>query len=286
MKQPLSLEQMAHRLRLRGLSVEDEEQLRKLLFDHNYYRLSGYFRQFQVDPRSGDDAFEPLVTLQHVRDAYDFNNELTALLSPCLSRVELLLRSRFAYKAAHHFGPLAWYLDEENYLDAMPGRERYLEHLTDEIVRDKSPVTQRYVKGEDASGLPIWVAVEIATFGTLSKMLMHLRDTTAAREVADSLSYPWGIFQQSVHSVSVLRNRCAHHGQIWQRRMTISAPLDKKSAHRRREPAHDPQGPYPTILALKNLLRGADSQDPDVKRLEDFLAGSAHLGGVLFPKPR
>lgn len=44
-------------LRGRGLVIEDHSQACRYLLNGNYYRLSGHFCQFQVDPRSGDDRF-------------------------------------------------------------------------------------------------------------------------------------------------------------------------------------------------------------------------------------
>ena len=43
----------------RGLVITDEAELRQVLFDCNYYRLSGYFRSFQVNPAAGDNRYKP-----------------------------------------------------------------------------------------------------------------------------------------------------------------------------------------------------------------------------------
>lgn len=39
----------------RGLQVADEETLREYLTKNSYYRFSGYFREFQVDLRNGEN---------------------------------------------------------------------------------------------------------------------------------------------------------------------------------------------------------------------------------------
>ena len=46
-----TIDQMIALMSERGLVITDEAELRQVLFDCNYYRLSGYFRSFQVENR-------------------------------------------------------------------------------------------------------------------------------------------------------------------------------------------------------------------------------------------
>ena len=54
-----TIDQMIALMSERGLVITDEAELRRVLFDCNYYRLSGYFRPFQVNPAAGDNRYRP-----------------------------------------------------------------------------------------------------------------------------------------------------------------------------------------------------------------------------------
>ena len=54
-----TIEQMIALMSDRGLAITDETRLRQVLFDCNYYRLSGYFRPFQINPAAGDNRYRP-----------------------------------------------------------------------------------------------------------------------------------------------------------------------------------------------------------------------------------
>jgi abortive infection bacteriophage resistance protein len=284
-KRARTLDEMLDLLESRGLALGDRDVAGRFLYNENYYRLSGYFRQFQVDPRNGEDNFEPTAELADIRAAYDYNERLTGLLIPALARLERVVRARFAYHVAQHRGHLASYLNEAAFLSAMPDRTAFLDRTSSELLRSKSPMVRRYVRGEDLSELPIWVAVEVLPFGTVSKMLEYFADTTEARETAHSLSLRWETFASTVHSLAVLRNRCAHHGQLWHRRLDLATPV--LPTERRHEPPFDPQGPYPAILAVKRILGKIDPADPRKRAIEDFFLSEKGLAqGIYFPAPR
>ncbi|RIY22270.1 DNA-binding protein, partial [Bifidobacteriaceae bacterium VN002] len=52
-KPPKSVDDMIQLMKTRELVVTDENNLKSMLYNCNYYRLSGYFRVFQIDPSSG-----------------------------------------------------------------------------------------------------------------------------------------------------------------------------------------------------------------------------------------
>ena len=273
-------------LRQRGLVVADEAAAERFLYDANYYRVSGYARQFQRDPRNGDDAFEAGITMERLQHVFDLDVQLSTALARCLGLIERSVRARFAYELAHAFGNAAFYLDTASYLAVMPDRDQFLDKLYDELRRTKSPTVARYVQGNDGfSAVPVWVAFELFSFSTVSRILEYLADRAPRDAVAASYSEQKGLFPSTVHSLAVLRNRCAHHGQLWHRRLTIQTPEVKKA--RRHEPRFDPQGPYPAILAIRRLLRHVRGGDAALEQLDAVLSSDSELlHGILNPLPR
>jgi abortive infection bacteriophage resistance protein len=280
-----SLDEQLRLLEGRGLEIEDRELARRSLLNWNYYRLSGYFRQLQVDPRAGEDRFVAGTTFAHVVAARSYDVEFASVLLDGLFEVERVIRSRFAHFLAMQHGSAAFYLRDDAYLAVMDGRGEFVDKLASELARSRSATVRRYSDGQDMSAVPVWVAIELCSFGVVSKMLTYLADSSAARSVADSLSVQWATFASTVHSLSVARNVCAHHGQLWHRRMAVQTPLLKKE--KRSWDAFDDQGPVPTALATMRLLRAADRACPRAERLESFLRRPSPLrAGLFHPAPR
>ncbi|WP_448631374.1 Abi family protein [Cellulomonas soli] len=269
----------------RGLVIDDADAAGRYLLNGNYYRLSGYFRQFQVDPSNGDDRFVEGTTLTEVMEATVFDTEFASVLLDGVFEIERVVRSRYAYYLATAHGNRAFYLDPSHYLEVMDDRDGFVERLRGELARSKAPTIARYAPGSDYAAVPIWAAVELFSFGALSKMIEYATDDGPARSTADSLSVQWSTFRSTVHSLSVARNIAAHHGQFWHRRMTHAAPILKKE--RRHWTEFDHQGPFPTALAALRFLRAINKDCSRAERLEAFLRDeSPYTTGLLTPTPK
>lgn len=285
MKPATTLDEQTALLIGRGLDVPDSARCRRFLYDTSYYRLSGYARQFQTAPRSGNDTFLAGTKFEQMEQIVTLDTELALALLRSLGTVERVVRARFAYQLAHRHGVGAFYLDPDSYLQVTPGLDRLIGNIRDELGRSKSLTVARYAQGDDLTRVPVWVAFELLSFGTLSKILEYLADRTARDLVAESFSEQRAQFASTIHSLAVLRNRCAHHGQLWHRYLTIQTPLVKKE--KRNAPAFDPQGLYPAVLAIRRLLRGVEGSGQglaDIERLLD--ADPTFTTGLLTPDPR
>ena len=272
-------------LRRRVLGIDDERATRAALLNWNYYRLSGYFRQFQVDPSRGDDRFLSGVSFGDVIGARHYDVELASVLLDGLLEVERVVRSRLAHYLALRHGNAGFYLRPGAYLPVMGDREAFAAQVRSELVRSRSRTVARYAREADLAAVPVWVAIELCSFGVVSRMVTYLVDREPVREVAASLSVPWGTFPSTVHGLSYARNVCAHHGQFWHRWMTVQTPVLPKE--RRTWGAFDHRGPVPVALATIRLLRAVDRGCPRARRIEDVLRrDSPYRDGVLRPDPR
>ena len=280
-----TLAEQRETLAKRGLLIGDEQAAERWLHDTNYYRFSGYARQFQIAPRAGRNEFEQGVTFERVIGLLRFDDEFRVLLQEALTIVEISVRSRFAHEAGRVNGDQAFYLDETFYLDITPDLPKAIGKMRSELLRPKLITVERYRDGDDLSKVPIWVAIELVTFGMLARMIQYFDDPTPARATAQSLSLPWQGFQSTLHAFAVLRNLCAHHGQIWHRRLDITAPVLKKD--KRFEPEYQANGPYGTIVALKRFVRAIDRTTTWPSRVDaHLLRDSEYAAGIYSPAPR
>jgi abortive infection bacteriophage resistance protein len=96
----------------------------RLLIDNNYYRLSGYWRYFQVNPGRGDNRFTATGTVAQIETVYTFDHGLRSILLEGLAALEVTFRSRFAYYAAANL-PGDCYVDRTSFINrcGQNGRE-------------------------------------------------------------------------------------------------------------------------------------------------------------------
>lgn len=169
-KPHLSLAEQRELLRSRGLELSSDEETARALYDRSYYRISGYARQFQVDPKDARNDFVPGTSLAQILELMDLDEELRKLLFSGLTEVELSVRSRFAHEAAAILGSDAFYLRRENYLRITPDLDAHVTSIERELRRPSATVN-RYRSGDDLSGVPVWVAIEMVSFGVLARMV-------------------------------------------------------------------------------------------------------------------
>ncbi len=76
---------------------------------------------------------------------------------------------------------------------------------------------------------PLWVVTELMTMGQLSKWLAQTNDLSLRKAIATDLGLPSReVLESTMQYLSYVRNLCAHHSRIWNRRMVKRLPLIKR----------------------------------------------------------
>lgn len=225
------------RLESRGLVVADRPLAEWFLSRVNYYRLAGYCLAFESP--SQRHAFVPGTTFEQLKAAYDFDYALRDLLSEALEIVEVDLRTA----VAHHFGAAHGafgHTNPVNFHQPKPARTgstrahprrnpfqhaAWLTNLRKEAKRSKELFVRHfkatYVEFPD---LPVWVATEVMSFGSLSWMIEGM-SATDQRAVAGRYGVQPDILTSWAHHLTVARNTCAHHCRAWDRTWSIKPRL-------------------------------------------------------------
>jgi len=215
-KPPLTIEQQVCLLQSRGLAVPDQQEAISCLYFTNYYRLSAYCIPFQ----SEKDKFNAGITLQHILDLYRFDSDLRHLVFRALETIEIAIRAQTAYFMAHNHGAQG-YTDPKIFSPYFYGHARWMQKLREKVERSKEEFVQHFKsKYSLSSHLPIWMAMELVSFGALSRLVAGLTrpDRTA---LSKQYRIPEMIFRSWLHALSVIRNICAHHGRLWNRELSI-----------------------------------------------------------------
>ena len=280
-----TIEQMIALMSDRGLAITDETRLRQVLFDCNYYRLSGYFRPFQINPAAGDNRYRPGTRDVDFLIPYAMDEELRNIILKGTAKVELTLRSRFAYLLASD-GNAYTYMDPASYQDV---RSKRGEPLRDNLLRNMSKwmkmsneVCMRHYRRKGGP-VPVWAAVETFPFDTLSRMLSLHADAGALRELYRSVGLRTNLRTSSevVHAMVYLRNLCSHHARLWHREMVIPSPMtrDMKTAFADFE--YGEKSVASSLLALMCLVRNIEGDDDYAMAIRCFLdSNEAYASGI------
>jgi abortive infection bacteriophage resistance protein len=261
----LSYNAQLKQLQSRGLVVPDEPAAIAFLSHVNYYRLSGYCLAFEDGSRH---TFLPGTTFSSIRNAYTFDFRLRDLLSEALEVVEVDFRTA----VAHHFGKVHGafgHTQPANFFQARPRSSgnpgsaprgfrfqhaEWLTNLRTEIERSKETFVAHFRQTySNFPDLPIWVATEIMSFGTLSKMCAGM-SAPDKRAVAQRYGLQPTTLASWIHHLSVIRNLCAHHARVWDRLWSVRPELP--AGHAWRPPHLSGNGRLgATLLILNHLLR-------------------------------
>lgn len=223
-KPALSYSQQLDLLISRGLVIPDRPAAEAILSRISYYRFSAYCLPF----KNNLDQFHEGTTWDTVMGLYEFDRQLRLLVMDALERVEVAIRTAITYTLAHAY-------EAFGYLDAVHFRPNFnhaqwLEKLTSEIEKSHETFIKHFQDKYDGfPRLPIWMASEVMSFGSLSRLYEGMVDKDQQR-VSSRYALPHFVLRSWLRSLSFIRNVCAHHSRLWNREFAI-APVMPLAKH-------------------------------------------------------
>lgn len=101
-----TLDEQFDLFRSRGMQIDDSDRARHYLKHLNYYRLTAYWLPFEADHKA--HQFEAGTNFEDLLNLYIFDREFRLLLLDAIERIEVSLRTVWAYYMAHQYGPHAY----------------------------------------------------------------------------------------------------------------------------------------------------------------------------------
>lgn len=227
---PLTIEQQLQVLIRRGLVIKNPHRVRHYLRFIGYYRLSGYFRSFQV-PGHPDHIFKKHTTFDSILQLYIFDRKLRLLVMDAVERIEVAVRATISNTMSEKHGA-HWYLKSElfktnfNHDDFL----KKVEHETGyKNPKKQNDSCQHYFKRYKKPPLPpSWIVAEVLSIGTWSNIFRNLRSHKDRKKISDQYYLHFNIMTSWLHSFTYLRNLCAHHSRLWNRKFTVKPIIAKK----------------------------------------------------------
>ena len=233
-KAPLSFADQLQQLKDRELSVADDASALAYLSQISYYRLSAHFLPYQAVK----DQFDEGTTFQHIIDTYSFDRELRLLVFDCIERIEIAIRTQFIYCMAMHHNDSYWQDNQNlfikpfynkigNRVDPYSDFQSIISRA--KTVRRPEVFIKHYIdKYNKPSNPPSWMCFELLTIGELSHFYRGLRNKDDKKRIAANFDVHFTVFTSWLHSLTYVRNICAHHSRLWNKDLSVEPERLKK----------------------------------------------------------
>ncbi len=222
-KPPKSFDEQIDLLIKRGMVIDDRNHAKRYLSHLNYYRLAAYWLPYEEDHPT--HLFKTGTNFDLIIEHYVFDRGLRLLVMDAIERIEVSIRTQWAYHLSHSYGPHA-HLQRELFKSKWP--------YPDNVARLKksagrsSEIFIRHFKKYDEDLPPLWAICEIMTLGQLSQWYANLRHGYDRNKIARVYGLDELNLTSFLHHLSIVRNHCAHHARLWNREFTFAWKFPKR----------------------------------------------------------
>lgn len=226
--------ELCEKLLAQGLNIHNRQLAERTLSMCSYYRFKAYLIPFQKP----DKTFHTDATFENAYDLYLFDSKLRSELFRIIACVEIGVRSTFEQWMTKQTENLFWYLDtslfenSDNHIRTVnnvrsmfiDSKELFAEHFRQKYFNEYCPFYRDLPPG--------WVAIELMTFGNLTKLLSGITESTIQSLKLNRYSKTLGVqkFKSLASWMTTLqevRNHCGHHMRLFNR--NLKSPTAIKS---------------------------------------------------------
>lgn len=226
-KTPLSFRDQVSLLKQRDLIVDNEPKAIDYLQEISYYRLSAYFLPYQKTK----NTFNPNTNFKQIIDTYSFDRELRLLVFDCIERIEVAIRTQMVYCMSIHYNDSHWQDNQNLFITPYYNK---IGNLVDpysdfqsiiskaKTARTPEVFIKHYIDNYNKpSNPPSWMCLELLTMGELSHLYRGLKNNSDKKRIANFFDVHPTVFVSWLHTLTYVRNICAHHSRLWNRDLAI-----------------------------------------------------------------
>lgn len=277
-------EQIERLVNYHKLQIDDKVYAKTVLKKVNYYRLSGY--GIGLRKSNNKEHYIEGVTLEHLFQLYCFDSQFKNNLIRTIEQIEIELRTQISYHLSTKYGPDVL-MNENNFVSKKNknGQSIYsliINNLDNEIKRQKNkPFVKHHIKKYDGK-FPIWVSIELMSFGNLSSLFSILKNedqkSIAALYNTDSI-----YLKNWILCLVEVRNICAHYTRLYNMPLKENPRLYKENIKYKGKQ----NKVFPILLIIKRML---DSNAQwisllnDIKKTFKKFEGFFNLSYMGFPE--
>lgn len=220
----ISVDDQISLLKSEGLSFIDEGQAKHLLQNISMFRMKSYLKPFR---QAGSRQFKSGSSFEDAYMLYKFDSELRKMICSELEKIEVSIRTQLSQIMGDYAG-IYWFADAANFRN-VAGHASLMRNLQNEICRSDDDAIITFRQNFSNTFPPTWMTFEVSSFGTLSMMYKNLNAGHARRQVAKFYGLSDTVMESWLHSLVYVRNICAHHSRLWNRRLSINALVPRRA---------------------------------------------------------
>lgn len=220
-QEPIDLDQQIENLISLELEVKDRTYAKEILERVSYYRL---IKAYSITLKKNDKYVEG-TTFEDIVALYLFDMDLRHILFTLIEHIEVYLRAVITNCFSLKYGNFG-YQDISHY-QKNSKQENTLKELFREINRNKrSPSIRNFQENYELGAIPLYAAIEVASFGTISKMYKNMKNTDK-KEIANVFGVHYIYLESWIENLAYVRNICAHYGRLYGAKLTKTPKLYK-----------------------------------------------------------
>lgn len=157
-----------------------------------------------------------------------FDRKLRLITLEAIERLEVSVRARWTNRMSLKSGSHA-HLHPANFIDGTD-HVRSLARVAEKSARTSEIFVEHYRrKYSDPFMAPLWAVTELMSFGELSKWVAATKNPDIKSALAKDLGLPnKEVLEGVLAHLSYVRNLCAHHCRLWNRRNVKRIPKIKR----------------------------------------------------------
>jgi len=237
-KSATTISEQIEKLENRGLNIPDKARAEHYLRFISYYRLIGYGLPLEQYGPNGQrlDRYKPDASFDQLLGLYIFDRHLRLLVMDAIERIEVAVRTVIVYEMANKYGShwhqdAALFKDDFNHAQFLSEVKRATKH-TAEMGSDREAQRERFIQHYydtyHTPDLPAsWMIAEVLSLGVWSRVYEGLKVSLDRKAISKQFDLGPNTMQSWLHTLTYMRNLCAHHSRLYSRRLTLSPKKDK-----------------------------------------------------------
>ncbi|EHL20281.1 hypothetical protein HMPREF9628_00126 [Peptoanaerobacter stomatis] len=233
----LTFEEQIQLFEKRGLIINDKEKAKQKLQYINYYKLKELAYPFYERDENGVYLYKN-IDFEEIIKRYYQDKHIRLSILECTEKIEVAFKTRFCYLLGKKYGAYG-YLKFNNWFD----KETYCKYYVSEKQGDfkkrlkensklldthciKEYIATQDKKIEDVK-IPIWMLVEILTFGEIV-YFYEMMSTSNKVEIANDFDANYDEFLSWIKCLKFIRNKCTHNLNIIDLKLKTKPKLREK----------------------------------------------------------
>ena len=284
LKPALTFAQQIDRLKnVHNLSITDDAAALEIIKKVNYYRLSAYGLGLYKNKEEYIDG----ISLEHIYRLYEFDSIFRNRLIHVIEQLEIQLRTQLSNFIALKYGAEG-YIEQGNFSDKKLKNGQLvhamiMESFIKERERQKNAPFVKHHIDKYKGHFPIWVAVELFTFGNLSS-LYSIMTLTDRKEIARLYNTGPEYLMSWILTLVEIRNICAHYGRLYNMPLKQTPRLYSEYQKYRSGKLNKI---FPALLSIKRMLDSDErwfSFEVELEKLVEKYRDVIRLQCVGFPE--